>query len=299
MDCGPSAFYGGGIKITISVHDNQSLSYGVRYIGRQVPTTITIHHPITVDRALDIQSVRMPWSKLKRWRWYSFIPMQKRVARSFRQIITVSDFTKGDISREFNVPEQRFRVVPNGIKVDIFKPLDGVERAPDRLITTNSADVPLKGLKYLLLALAKVNQKRDVHLTVVGTPKKKSPIPHLISALDLDSKVHFTGRIDTDEFVYHYARSTAAVVPSPVRRIRPAGRGGHGLSGAGDQHHGRRIARGGGGCRRSGAAGRCRRAGSSHRRPAGSSAKGPGDRPGRVPPGPSAVHLDTGRRKNH
>lgn len=196
------------------MHDNQSLSYGVRSISRCVPTTVTIHHPITVDRALDVQSVKMPWSKIKRWRWYSFIPMQKRVARSFKQIITVSDFTRGDISRAFCVPEKNFRVVPNGIMVDVFKPLEGVAREANRLITTNSADVPLKGLKYLLLALAKVNQKRDVRLTVVGTPKKKSLIPKLIRDLGLDNKVLFTGRISVDDFVYHYARSTAAVVPS-------------------------------------------------------------------------------------
>ena len=38
------------------IHDNQSLSYGVRTIARHLPTVATIHHPITVDRKISIHS---------------------------------------------------------------------------------------------------------------------------------------------------------------------------------------------------------------------------------------------------
>ena len=38
------------------IHDNQSLSYGVRNISRLAPTIATIHHPITVDRDLAVRS---------------------------------------------------------------------------------------------------------------------------------------------------------------------------------------------------------------------------------------------------
>ena len=47
------------------LHDNQSLGYGVQLLGRVIPTVATIHHPITVDRDIDIKAVRPFWKKIK------------------------------------------------------------------------------------------------------------------------------------------------------------------------------------------------------------------------------------------
>lgn len=196
------------------IHDNQSLSYGVAAIGRRAPTVATIHHPITVDRDIAIRSVRSPLKKLKHRRWYSFIGMQKRVARRMSTIITVSDCTRRDISREFRIPEDRFRIVPNGIDTDLFHPLPHIAREPGRIIVTNSADTPLKGLFYLLHALATLIPRRDIRLVVVGTPKKNGGVVRLIRRLGIGTHVRFTGRISHQAFVREYARASMAVVPS-------------------------------------------------------------------------------------
>jgi len=196
------------------VHDNQSLSYGLLAIKRHIPVIATIHHPITVDRRLEIESAGPIWKKMKCMRWYSFVGMQKRVSRKFSQIITVSECAKSDISREFEIPQKRFRIVPNGINTELFYPLPGVEREEDRLIVTNSADTPLKGLYYLLKAAARVSRTHKLRLTVVGSPKKNSGIEKLIRSLEIGNLITFTGRIDNGEFVRLYAKATAAVVPS-------------------------------------------------------------------------------------
>ncbi|QTA77874.1 Glycosyltransferase protein, family I [Desulfonema limicola] len=197
------------------VHDNQSLSYGLWAVKKKIPTIATIHHPITVDRDLAIQSVRSLWKKFKHWRWYSFIGMQKQVARKFSQIITVSECTKEDISREFNIPLQNFRVVPNGINTDLFYPIPEIHREPGRIIVTNSADMPLKGLYYLLQAVADlIKQGRRIKLIVIGTPKENGGIVKLIQKLGIGSYIKFTGRISDNEFVIQYARANMAVIPS-------------------------------------------------------------------------------------
>ena len=103
------------------VHDNQSLSYGVWAIGKHLPTLATIHHPITVDRAIAIAAVSAMWKKMQQFRWFSFLPMQKRVSRTLGRIITVSDCAKQDIIRDFAIRHDRFSVVPNGINTDLFK----------------------------------------------------------------------------------------------------------------------------------------------------------------------------------
>jgi glycosyltransferase involved in cell wall biosynthesis len=196
------------------VHDNQSLSYGIWRIKRRLPTVATIHHPITVDRRIAVKSAPRLYQKLKELRWYSFLDMQKQVARTIAHIITVSECARRDICRDFNVPPERFSIVPNGINTELFYPLRGVEREANRIIVTNSADTPLKGLHYLLQAVYKVSRQRDVRLVVVGTPKKNGLVIRLVRSLGLGSRVTFTGRISHQEFVRQYARASVAVVPS-------------------------------------------------------------------------------------
>ena len=196
------------------IHDNQSLSYGIWSIKNMLPTLATIHHPITVDRQIAVKAAPHLWQKLKELRWHSFLDMQKRVARCIPKIITVSECARHDISRAFKIPEERFSVVPNGINTDFFYPVQGIAREKNRIIVTNSADTPLKGLHYLLEAVSKISEKKDIRLIVVGTPKKNGMVVKLIRKLGIGRFVRFTGRISYEEFVRQYARATVAVVPS-------------------------------------------------------------------------------------
>lgn len=196
------------------IHDNQSLSYGIWAIKNMAPTIATIHHPITVDRKIAVSEARSIFRKMKEMRWYSFIGMQKRVSRKFSHLITVSECARNDISREFNIPARRFRIVPNGINTDQFYPLREIERQKSRIIVTNSADMPLKGLQHLLLAIKEISRKKNIRLIVVGQPKKNGRIVKLIRTLGIGKYLTFTGRIDQKEFVAQYAKAWLAVIPS-------------------------------------------------------------------------------------
>ena len=196
------------------VHDNQSLSYGIWAMNKLIPTIATIHHPITVDRKIAIKSVSSPFRKIKEWRWYSFVGMQKRVSRTLPRIITVSKSAEKDISRDFNIPLNKFSIVPNGINTNLFYPISEIEREKNRVIVTNSADIPLKGLYFLFHAVAELEKLQDIKVTVVGQPKKDGDMARLIRKLGIGPRIHFTGRIDDREFVRHYARASVAVVPS-------------------------------------------------------------------------------------
>jgi glycosyltransferase involved in cell wall biosynthesis len=197
------------------VHDNQSLSYGIRSLARRIPTVATIHHPITVDRRLAVRAASSVWRKAQQLRWYAFIGMQKRVTPSLHRIITVSQCARNDIAREFNLSASKFTVVSNGIDTDCFHPLPGVARQPFRLIATASSDVPLKGLAYLLRAVALLAPVYPgLQLIVVGRPNENSPVRSLIGQLGIESRVRFIGGIDQAEYLRQYARAWAAVVPS-------------------------------------------------------------------------------------
>jgi glycosyltransferase involved in cell wall biosynthesis len=197
------------------VHDNQSLSYGIlRIIRSGYPTVATIHHPITVDRDMELAAAPTWTGRFKVRRWYSFIKMQKRVSRRLSHIITVSRRSQQDIGREFGILTKRFRIVPNGINTDCFHPLPGVRRADNQILVTNSADTPLKGMRYLLEAVAAIRTERPLRVVVIGQPKPDGEIERRLGDLSLADTVTFTGRIRDDQFARYYAESTLAVIPS-------------------------------------------------------------------------------------
>jgi glycosyltransferase involved in cell wall biosynthesis len=196
------------------IHDNQCLSYGILSLARQMPVTATIHHPITVDRRLEVQSTRSFIKKVKALRWYSFINMQIRVAKQLSHIITVSDSSKKDIAKEFNICESKFKTIPIGIDTNNFYPVQTIKKQANRIIVTNSADTPLKGLYHLLYAIAGILKIRRVKLVVIGSPKKNGGIEKLIKKLGIGDHITFTGRIDNERFVKEYAKAGIAVVPS-------------------------------------------------------------------------------------
>jgi len=197
------------------IHDNQCLAYGIGKIAQKgVPTIATIHHPITVDRQEEFKSATTKKGIRKIKKWYSFIRMQKEVARQLSHIVTVSECSKIDIAQEFSISPSKFRVVPNGINKEFFYPVNNGPRPENTIIVTNSADTPLKGLRYLLEAVSQIRKKQPVKLTVIGEPKKNGIIKKVVEELKVGDIVHFTGRIANEEFADYYSKATIAVVPS-------------------------------------------------------------------------------------
>ena len=84
---------------------------------------------------------------------------------------------------------------------------------PGRLITTASADVALKGLAYLLEAMAKLRTERDVTLTIIGKPKTGKSMD-LIDKLGLRPHIDFVSGVPDERIVELYAEAELAVVPS-------------------------------------------------------------------------------------
>jgi glycosyltransferase involved in cell wall biosynthesis len=195
------------------VHDNQCLGYGILKIEELIPTIVTLHHPITKDRELEM-SHAPNWRK--RWsvgRWYSFVKMQGRVASRMPRIVVVSENSIADIHADMGVSLDRMRLVPVGVDPDLFMPQPHITRVPGRLITTASADVALKGLAYLLEAMAKLRTERDVTLTIIGKPRPGKSMD-LIDRLGLAPYIDFVSGVTDERIVELYAESELAVVPS-------------------------------------------------------------------------------------
>lgn len=198
------------------VHDNQCLGSGLLgMLDDGWPVVHTLHHPITVDRDLELAATTRFTRKLTLRRWYGFLNMQMRVARCLPRHLTVSENSKKDIVAQMGVNADRLHIVPVGVDQNRFRPLPHIARVPGRLMTTASADVPLKGLTYLIDALAKIRVERpDAHLVVIGRPRHKSKMPAQIESLGLSGAVEFVSGVSDERIVELYAEAEVAVVPS-------------------------------------------------------------------------------------
>ena len=227
------------------VHDNQCLGNGMLgMVEDGWPLLTTLHHPITVDRQLALSHTTNPWQTLHQRRWFGFLRMQVRVARTLPAVVTVSENSRKDIAAQMGVPPERMTVVPVGVDQTVFRPREDVTPRSGRIMVTSSSDVPMKGLVPLLEAVAKLRTERDVeadrhrasHRGRPGRPGHR-PVG--------------SGRRRALRERHQRRRAGAAVRRGrgggralALRGFLAAGDRGHVLRRGGGRHHRRRLARG-------------------------------------------------------
>jgi len=195
-------------------HDNQCLGYGLTLIQNfGIPVVSTIHHPVTVDRNIDVSNARGWWQKFRMIRWYSFLSMQQSVARRLDRIIAVSKNSAEDTERAFRIPREKFRVVHNGVDTDLFDRDQSVKKMPHSLIVVGGHS-PIKGLAHLLEAMRLLRSEMELHLTIVGGSPDGKYSSGLVREHGLGDIVTFTGRITHEELVKKYSSAEIAIIPS-------------------------------------------------------------------------------------
>jgi glycosyltransferase involved in cell wall biosynthesis len=196
------------------IHDNQCLGWGIKKLEKIIPTIVTLHHPITRDRALEMAAAPNFYKRWSIGRWYSFVKMQGKVASQMPRVVVVSENSINDIHADMSVALDRMRLVPVGVDPELFTPLPHIERKSERLITTASADVALKGLAYLIEAMVALREEgRDISLTIIGRPKPGKSMD-LIDRYNLHPHIEFVSGVSDERIVELYAEAELAVVPS-------------------------------------------------------------------------------------
>ena len=116
---------------------------------------------------------------------------------------------------EIKIREKNIKVINNGLDASEFIPMPEIERKKNRLITTASADVPLKGLDYSLMAIKALKKDfKDIELIIVGKIKKNGHTERLIKDLNINKSVSFRSELTKKEIAKLYASSSIAIVSS-------------------------------------------------------------------------------------
>jgi hypothetical protein len=89
------------------VHDNQCLGHSMVKVEQLIPTVVTLHHPITRDRELEMTHAKSKRKRRQLGRWYRFVEMQGKVARQMPRIVVVSENSIKDIHADMGVSLDR------------------------------------------------------------------------------------------------------------------------------------------------------------------------------------------------
>ena len=110
------------------VHDNQCLGYGILALEERIPTIVTLHHPITKDRQLEMATTELA-PAFSIGRWYSFVKMRGGSPRMPR-VVVVSENSIKDIHDDMGVAYERMRLVPVGSIPSCSGPTPDVAASP-------------------------------------------------------------------------------------------------------------------------------------------------------------------------
>lgn len=153
--------------------------------------------------------------------WMSNSPQIRRQAvRAFEQCafhIAVSRFARGTIA-SFTGDAEKLRIVPNGVDVDVFKPLQNCERMNANQILFVGLVRRVKGIDVLLEAMTHlIGDKPDARLIIVGGgvyrdyQSQTAKLRELSKELGVNGNVEFAG-VKTQAEVAKYMRESALLV---------------------------------------------------------------------------------------
>ena len=197
------------------VHDNQTLGAALLDVEEAtgLPLVATVHHPISIDRRIDLLDATSLRRRLTLRRWYGFVRMQARVARGMRMVLAPSESSKRDVVSDFAVDPARVRVVLLGVDDGFVPPVE--PRVPGRIIAMASADAPVKGVAVLLEAFAKLRTERaELELVLVTKPVAGGRTERLLDELAIRDSVRFVHGVSDAELVRLMGSAEVACVPS-------------------------------------------------------------------------------------
>jgi glycosyltransferase involved in cell wall biosynthesis len=197
------------------VHDNQTLAYGILLMkDLGLPVVANIHHPLAIDRRNALARARALRHRVGAWLWYPWY-MQRLVAARVDRIITGSQNSARSIVENMGLPSEHVQPILDGVEVEIFRPLEGVEKEPSSLLFVGNSEDRNKGAPYLIAALGRLRGQVPFHLTLVDRKSEDlKVVPPLVRRYGLGNDVTYTGRLSNEELVQLYNRSQVLVSPS-------------------------------------------------------------------------------------
>ena len=153
------------------------------------------------------------------------IAAEERLGRSCHRLLTAAERDRQLIKRLYGVSDQKIGVVPCGVNLDLFHPMDRAE-ARSRIDVDPSVPLvlyvgrfaPVKGIRRLLNAIARLQDHRKLQLMLIGGDGPDSPVTtalrQQVHHLGIADRVFFAGRIAQRDLPLYYNAADVLVVAS-------------------------------------------------------------------------------------
>lgn len=159
----------------------------------------------------DINYIRYPqsYSWMFRTAYRTLTPI---LLWRLKSLITVSSFSKSEISEYYGYPQKRIFVVPNATS-DAFKPGVSSEEAGRYLLAVSSPSAH-KNFNRMIEAFMLLRGHEDLELHIVGAASEIFAAPELQRLASRDPRIRFLGRLSDAELIKQYQGATAFIFPS-------------------------------------------------------------------------------------
>ena len=150
--------------------------------------------------------------------------VEKSLLASAHLILASSPHEKDAMVRLYNAPAHRIQIVPCGVDLSLFKPLDILEARKrlglngEKVIIYVGRIEPIKGLDLLLRSAAIMDGKDSLKVMVIGgdasRERELQRLNKLTDELGLNDTVEFMGVVDQRLLPIYYNAADVCVVPS-------------------------------------------------------------------------------------
>jgi glycogen synthase len=181
-----------------------------------VPLVITVH---------SLEPLR-PWKREQIGRGYDLSSWVEKTALEMADmVIAVSESTRDDVRRLFDVPEERMTVISNGIDTDEYRPIDapdilrkfGIDAAQPYVLFIGRM-TRQKGLLYLLKAVEKIDPSMQIVLCAgeSDTPELQAELEKIVAELGArrPNVVWVPGMISREDTIGLYSHAAVFCCPS-------------------------------------------------------------------------------------
>jgi len=129
--------------------------------------------------------------------------------RTCDRVTVTTEETRNIIMRTYHISPEKIEVIPNGVDIEMFKPLPVKKK---RIIYSGLLGAA-QDLEKVILAFKKINEKFSLELYLVGEGELRRGLEELVHKEGLNGKVVFTGLLEREKVSRMIAESLMGIAP--------------------------------------------------------------------------------------
>jgi glycosyltransferase involved in cell wall biosynthesis len=140
--------------------------------------------------------------------------MIPRIMKSAIKVITVSEFSKTEITKYYDIEPNKIEVVYNAVSKDFKKVSSPNFRERKYLLAVSSLNYRKNFISVLKAfdIFEKINSETDLY--IIGDLKNKNFKDIDIERYQSNPRIKFLGRVTDEELIYHYSIASGFIYPS-------------------------------------------------------------------------------------